>query len=262
MANLDTALAEKDHKDHQVDLLCEEIKDFRRDGAVSTDVTETKARLADTQVLSEQPASELEISESEELAIASSIVPEYEIQVDNLLKDLTDSNEQAMVMTNSNDVKLFRKVHAHNTLSGSICPRYAIDLSTKISISVIDRFIDLYDKRDPSNLDFDVTINKNFTAEEMDILDAFHISITRRFVELGTASEASDLPSFMNTITEKEYNDIIGIPPPLRQKMLLSGQVRRDEIADKYCLKKATHDEVKEMLEHGTFQISEAKYFD
>ncbi len=136
IANLETTLAEKDN---QVDLLCEEVEDLRRDGAVSTDdtesrttsrsqcrrdtisvleerlvaveetleftddeLTETKARLADTQELLEQTASELERSK-EELAIASSLVPDYEIQVGNLLKDLTEKDVDRANITKFSD---------------------------------------------------------------------------------------------------------------------------------------------------------------
>lgn len=135
IATLETALAEKDH---QVDLLCEEIEDLRRDGATSTDgdaesrsdsrcrrealivleerldaveetleftdeeLIETKARLADTQELLERTAGELERSE-EELAIACSKLSDYEIQVDSLFRDLTEKEVEHANLTKFSD---------------------------------------------------------------------------------------------------------------------------------------------------------------
>jgi chromosome segregation ATPase len=141
IATLETELAEKDT---QVDLLCEEIEDLRRDGdgAASTttgdaeskssdsrsqcrrdtisglverldaveetleftddELIETKARLADTQELLEQTAGELERSE-EELAIACSKVSDYEAQVDNLFKDLTEKEVDHANITKFSD---------------------------------------------------------------------------------------------------------------------------------------------------------------
>ena len=109
----------------------------------------------------------------------------------------------------NDDVVIFRRVHTNNVVNGLTCPRYNIDLSSKIASKVVTRFIEYYENHDPTDIQPEFILSKTFSEDENDIIDAFLSSVMKGYIESG---QTSDLPSIMNPMTEIEYTDSIKRP--------------------------------------------------